>query len=201
MRTAVAVPWRPGNAWRERSWQYVQGHLERCGYQPFTFDSGHQPFNRAASRNLAAALDVDVIIFHDADMVAPRDAYADLALTAHETSRMVVGFRHYRALDKSGTLTVLAGADPFTQEPLAELTDFSVGGIFALTPDAWNAVGGMDERFIDWGCEDFAFAKAAAALGPMLRTENSAVHLWHPHAGNHEHIDHNAALLAEGSNP
>ena len=201
MNVTVGVLWRAGDPWRERAWQYVHGYLVGCGHEPQIADSGHEPFNRAASRNqlVERAADADVVILHDADMLAPPSAYTHMAVMAARTGQMVVGFRHYRPLSKAATDRVLRGADPFLSDPVDVLTDFSVGGIIAITPAAWRRVGGMDERFVDWGCEDFEFANAAAStLGPVLRSPNVAVHLWHPHAGGHDHIDDNAALLVEG---
>ena len=76
-----------------------------------------------------------------------------------------------------------------------------VGGVVAITPECWWAAGGMDERFVGWGCEDFAFANAASeTLGPLLRLDSPAVHLWHRHAGDPADPDQqaNSRLLAGG---
>jgi hypothetical protein len=67
-----------------------------------------------------------------------------------------------------------------------------------MTVDAWRAIGGMDPRFRGWGCEDWALAHAAEVVhGPLIRTPNPAVHLWHPHGqGGHPDLEaENSALL------
>lgn len=204
MNIHVGVPWRGGDPHRERSWRYVCDHLHRCGLTALPADSGHDPFSRAASRNTAVrhAADVDVVILHDADMVAPADAYAQAAELALDTGQMVVAFNQYRPLNKPTTDRVIAGADPFEAAPVDTLVDFSVGGIIAITPTSWWDCGGMDERYVDWGCEDFAFADTAGrTLGPLIRVEGPAVHLWHPHASNPSdpNQQRNADLLAEAS--
>lgn len=201
MNVHVGIPWRAGDPWREQSCAYVQIHLRGAGLDPVAYDTGAEPFSRAGSRNLAVrcAADADVVILHDADMILPPAAYHEMAERA-TTGRLVVGFNRYRPLSKSATVDAYRGADPFTLEPIDELVDFSVGGVIAVTPDAWWAAGGMDERFIGWGCEDFAFANAAAtALGPLERIDGPAVHLWHPHASDPDDPNQqaNARLLAE----
>jgi predicted glycosyltransferase involved in capsule biosynthesis len=202
MKIHVGVPWRPGCRARERNWEFVCRHLVACEFMPVTADSGHDRFNRAASRNQivrdAETADADVVIFHDADMIAPPDAYPQMAALAFETGRMVIGFTVYRALHAWSTEKVLAGLkDPWTV-PVAGTTNWSVGGIFALTPQAWRRCGGMDERFRGWGCEDFAlYHEAEHHLGPTRRLPNDAVHLWHPHAAGTGDDKHNGAILAE----
>ena len=204
MKIHVGVPWRGGDDYRERSFRYVCDHLHSAGLVALPADSDHDPFSRAGSRNKAVghAAAADVVILHDADMVAPIDAYEEMARIALETSRMVVGFTEYRPLNKTTTRQVFAGADPFAAAPITTLDEFSVGGIIAITPIAYWVAGGMDEAYVDWGCEDFDFANAAgAALGPLIRLPGPAVHLWHPHAGDPDnpHQQNNSRLLAEST--
>lgn len=202
MRVAVVTPWRTSDPWRTRAWTYVSQHLTIAGYRPTPYDSGSEPFSRAGSRNLAVRTerDADVVILHDADMVAPARSYRAMATLAVETGRLVVGFSEYRALDERTTTRVLKyNADPFAMKPIGTTLDWSTGGIIAITPDGWARVGGMDERFRGWGCEDFAFAHAASVvLGPLVRLQTPAVHLWHPRPGaEREYLDENAELMAE----
>lgn len=200
MNIVFGVPWRDLDPWRARCWDHVREHLLATGYWVREADSGDEPFSRAASRNLAVdlAADADVVILHDADMIVPPVAYSEMAIRAHQTGRMVIGFSQYRSLGPAITETVLAGADPWAARPIGVLDAWSVGGIVAITPDAWRTVGGMDERFTSWGCEDFAFACAAKiALGPFERHPCAAVHLWHEHGSDPESAAQqaNTALL------
>lgn len=202
MRVHVGIPWRAGDPWREQAFAYVQIHLRGAGLDPVPYDNGADIFSRAGSRNLAVrCADADVVILHDADIVLPAAAYLEAAELALSSDRLVIGFNRYRPLSKARTVEAFGGADPFALEPIDELVDFSVGGVLAITPECWWAAGGMDERYVDWGCEDFAFADAAgAALGPVLRVDGPAVHLWHPHAGDPTNPDQqaNSRLLAGG---
>lgn len=186
MKISIGVPWRGGDPLREEAFEFVRAHLRRAGFSLTTFDDGTEPFSRAGSRNLAVrdAADAQVVILHDADMILPLAAYLRLAEEAWNSRRLVIGFDEYRPLDEQTSDAVKAGEiDPFDATPISRLFSFSCGGVIAIRPEAWWEVGGMDERYVDWGCEDFAFANASTAkLGPLIRLEGPGVHLWHPSA-------------------
>lgn len=193
-RAVIGIPWRPGDPHREAAYAHIRKWLP-CEVEAFDADPS-APFSRAGSRNLAA--DSGVIVHNDADMLAPAGAYDEMLELARSTGRLVVGYHQYRALDASSTEAVIAGADPFTMPALGVTDGWSRGGIIAITPDAWHEVGGMDPRFREWGCEDWAFAHAAVlVLGPIVRLPTPAVHLWHPHGDTGSpQIAANGALLA-----
>jgi hypothetical protein len=59
-------------------------------------------------------------------------------------------------------------------------------------------VGGYDERFVQWGAEDDAFAAALSTLaGPPIQLDRTVLLLWHPAAPlGREQYARNVALLA-----
>lgn len=61
---------------------------------------------------------------------------------------------------------------------------FAGGHHFALTRAAWEAIGPMDEAFIDWGEEDVEFALRALSRGYSMTLFGDAwaEHLDHPYA-------------------
>lgn len=139
------------------------------------------PFNRAAAVNLAAtnAGAWDVAIIADSDMFCDparvRQA-ADLAASEHS---LVMPFSVRRDLNPAGTQRVLAGQP----QPWAVARSYpeTVSGIVAISRTLWDEVGGFDEWFTGWGCEDVAFAAACQTFGgqPVLRIEGDAWHLHH----------------------
>ena len=56
------------------------------------------------------------------------------------------------------------------------------GAMCQIMPrEAFIVAGGMQEKFIGWGGEDYAFAQALDTLwGPHKTTPNDILHLWHP---------------------
>jgi hypothetical protein len=53
-----------------------------------------------------------------------------------------------------------------------------------VSREAYEAVGGMDERVRGWGQEDSAFAHAVRTLfGPPVVLAGECVHLYHPRIG------------------
>lgn len=107
-------------------------------------DSGHQPYNRAASRNLgvraAQQAGWQVVAVHDADMIVPPEAIAQAAEHALETGGFIYPYTDYIGLDEHGNKRRRTSNCP--------------GGIYVCTPEAWWSVGGMDEGFVEWGWED-----------------------------------------------
>jgi hypothetical protein len=207
LKALAVIPWKAADDWRVRLMEYVTAHLERAGVEYILSpDPQPGPFNRARAKNFGAEIaigkDYDIIIFHDADMVIHDWEYENLIYRADEFGQLVIGFNEYRALTAAGTSMLLSGqlVDPW-QVPVAQATvSWSLGGIIAMTTAAYEHVGGYDERFRGWGCEDTAFAVASGvALDGKQRLEGSACHLWHEHASGYQTDEDNifnAALLA-----
>jgi predicted glycosyltransferase involved in capsule biosynthesis len=54
------------------------------------------------------------------------------------------------------------------------------GGSVAITREAFDAIGGMDESFVGWGGEDNEFWERACLRRVWHWGELPLVHLWHP---------------------
>jgi GT2 family glycosyltransferase len=210
MSALAVIPWYSTDPWRIKSMHYVTDHLDKCGVDFMLAPDPNRDrgfFSRAAAKNYGAraaeydADSYDTLIFHDADMIVEQQAYEDLIAKARETGKLVVGFTEYRALEKAATAWVTDGmVDPWSAQVGKTLSGFSRGGIIAVTVEAFYDIGGYDERFRGWGCEDWAFSIAASTVrGPFERLAYPAVHLWHEHGSatqddNDERF--NGALLA-----
>lgn len=78
--------------------------------------------------------------------------------------------------------------------------DFSrwAGKLNVLPRKSFKKVGGFDERFEGWGCEDSAFSLSVNAVcGKFKRLDTDVYHLWHPYVGtkgNPKHDDNNKLL-------
>jgi hypothetical protein len=174
-------------------WRNAEGRLMPCvavcealramlpGSPLVMADSGHEIFNRSASRNLGvnSAGQSDVVVVCDADTL-PDPAGLASALTGAATGGLHYPFAVVNYLSELGTCSVLRGNQPDPAD-----IEFSIpsahGGCLVMRADQWRMAGGMDEQFEGWGYEDNAWHNAVATvLGAPTHHHGVAWHLWHP---------------------
>ncbi|MET7795659.1 galactosyltransferase-related protein [Streptomyces decoyicus] len=144
-------------------------------------DSGHQPFNRAASRNHGARLAGNrVAVICDADTIPEAQPLRDAIRHAASDGLLHLPYTRYRALSHTGTTAAIRGTRLAGCHAELEL-EGPQGGVLVMRADAWQAAGGMDERFTGWGFEDAAFHAAVRTVhGDVIRHQGVIHHLWHP---------------------
>ncbi|WP_439444444.1 galactosyltransferase-related protein [Xanthomonas translucens pv. translucens] len=178
MQVVVAVPWRdaPGRGkWLEVVKRHYATHFPEW---PLIFvDAGGDSFSRAKSRNLAVAqaekMGAAVVVINDADVLA-KSSSLRAAVEGARAGGLHLPFE---------ACTVLTGsdADKFAANVVFPRSGGfpSTGGIYAVRPDQWRALGGVDENFIGWGGEDDQTVAAATALVGVHRHPGVAVSLGH----------------------
>lgn len=188
--TVVVVPWRDTTTGeRAAACRAVCAALRSSlpGFPLLLVDSGHETFNRAASRNcgVRAVPAGHVAVVCDADTLPDPQALA-LAVAAAYDGRLHYPFTICHYLTEAGTHEVLAGERP--DPTRIELTiPAAQGGIMVMLAEAWLELGGMDEHFTGWGYEDNAWhTTVTRELGPPVRHEGLAWHLWHPSERNQD---------------
>ncbi len=186
----ICVPWRSDYGQRERVWRACATRWAAM------FPAGSvwlgtwpaQPFNRAAARNAAVAEltgnvpDWDVAVLSDADvMLADADQLHTAVNVARQTGRLVYAHTWQATLGRDATERVLAGEDPATlPRDDAEWEQQTYSGVYAVPRPLWDTLGGFDERFTGWGCEDMAFMLGAKVFGGRVaRTTGTVYHLHH----------------------
>lgn len=109
---------------------------------------------------------------HDFEAVKPYGVLVDLSPA--ETVRVLGG-------DAEGILDI--ADDRRDRRYRGEFLNFC-GGIFVIRADAYQRVGGFDERFLGWGGEDDAMAIKLKAFVPntTIHGRQVAYHLHHPSA-------------------
>lgn len=200
MSVSVIIPFRPGprrrgqrvperdGASREDIFDWVLRRWEALcpSYEIVVADSDATAFNRSAARNQAFRRSSgDVVIVADAD-VAPHHGALQWAVPDVEEgfSDWVIGFNRYVQLTGRQTRLVLA-MDPPREVGVPDRprwsTDQGNAGLLIMRRSAFEEVGGYDERFTEWGWEDWAFANALHTLvHPLVTVPYPLIHLHHP---------------------
>lgn len=189
---AVVIPWRETSPERRRALEYVKRWFEQnlgcrtdlgARYPLFLPDSGHEKFNRGASRNLgmewACLKRARVVIFCDADTVPEEAPLREAIYGASRDDRLHLPYTHFRGLTQSGTRRALRGR-PLADQPTEDEHDHATGGILVISPKGYYEAGRHPE-LCGWGFEDTIFRICCdAILGETRRYTGNIHHLWHP---------------------
>jgi hypothetical protein len=180
MRVVTLVPWRPGDPRREWCFDVTRPALERLGYEIFTGDSVG-PWARAAAVNRAseAAGNWDVALVSDSDTIPEPGAIRRAVAWVADTGGGARPHGERWMLTKEGAL-VFAQRGPSTLKPAHFATRYVGGGLLVVARRGWEAVGGFDERFIEWGREDSVMNVNLLVKASWDRLPGNAWHLWHP---------------------
>ena len=138
----------------------------------------------AAVADGLARTQAEVLVLADGDSFV-----ADLTPAVRlvrEGEAWVVPHRMVYRLGRGPSRDVMDGAEPVPRRAGCDRRPYAGppgGGIVVLTRDTYDAVGGIDPRYLGWGGEDVSFGWALRTLvGHECRLEAPLFHLWHPHA-------------------
>lgn len=222
MRVVFLVPWRTDDGPREAAWRVCQQRWQALfpDWPIYEGVSPDGPFQRAAAINDAAAQagPWDVALIIDADVMLPAVNVREAADRAHISGKVTWAHRRWRELTKEATealtgeksdlrapgilggpiiesdfTAVDMGGKPLLDLSVSKTTALSWSCCIAIRRDAWDTIGGFDERFVGWGHEDAAFMSAAGALIGWDRVEGDVLNLWHPRipgAGRADKVTH-----------
>lgn len=180
----VLVPFRTDSGRRAAIWHHLRQHYWSSSPVSSVIIEGDAagPFNRSVALNLASSLagPWELAIIADADTyVAAPQLLA--AIERARTGRLVIAHTQWRNLSEVATLGILAGDD--LTEPEYDRTCeglHAVSGMLVVPRGLWDMVGGFDERFVGYGWEESAFARAAeVAGGKVERIDGPCWHLNH----------------------
>lgn len=185
---SILVPYHPDGGHRDLAWNWNRRRIELFfpEYPVYIGDSmGIHGFQRTAAANAAASQsNSDVYIFVDCDTTTDSEWVKEAVeqVGSGEIPWALYNYCHY--LDKESTDRVLE-SDPISAISSYK-TDYqnsgiSFGGVIVLPRQAFEEVGGYDERFTVWGAHDSCFAMAMSLLwGNPVRFDSTIYHLWHP---------------------
>jgi len=199
LRTVILVPYRSDGGRRDELWRFTRAWLERH-HPDCSIHVGESPeglFNRSAAINSAAreAGDWDVAVVCDSDTVVPPAQFEAAVKTANATGLLTSALTEVVELSRNSTDQLLAGAELDIRRLKKNRTrtkdDMTQSSVIAVPRVLWDAIGGFDEEFRGWGCEDNAFWLAAKVFGggEPLRVDGAAFHLWHELASKIKLLD------------
>lgn len=191
--TLIVIPWRDTDHGRAIACRWTcQTFRHLLPSVPLVLvDSGHEPFNRAASRNLGVSYadTREVVVISDADVMVERvrgsrTSALDAAVATAGDGRLHYPFTVCHYLTAEATADVYDG-----QLPDVSRVELSIpaaqGGLMVMRADTWRLAGGMDERFTGWGYEDNDwYTRVTRSIGAPARHHGVLWHLYHPSERN-----------------
>jgi predicted glycosyltransferase involved in capsule biosynthesis len=211
---SLLVPFLSDNGRRQQAWHWLHRYwtAELPAVEIVVGRSSAVPFCKTAAVNDAARrAHGDVFVVLDADcyldgMVVDECAANIRAARAAGERLWYMPYRHFYRLTSAASRYVMLH-DPthpprfFAAPPPSMMllgvparTSLTVsdtekahwfGALIQVMPrEAFELVGGMDERFSGWGGEDVSFLHALDTLyGKHKTTANGVIHLWHASIG------------------
>ncbi len=163
MKLGLVIPWREQPT-RIKPLEAVLHWYETnlADIEIFYSDRPGEFWNASASRNdgvkRAQEAHCDVIIINDADTLPEIEPLLQ-AIEACQSDGMIHNpYRQCKYFDIEMSKLFYSGKDIKLLKHT--LYTESNGGIYVCTPETWWSLGGMDEKFVQWGPEDTAFEMA-----------------------------------------
>jgi glycosyltransferase involved in cell wall biosynthesis/spore maturation protein CgeB len=164
-------------------------------------------YNRGWAFNVgvkAAALVSGPVCLLDGDLLVPPDFVSRGLAAMRAGTRALLPFRTVRYLDAADSARVIAErlAAPASRPALDGLGGRtfgdSEGGALWLDAALYRSIGGYDERFRGWGCEDREICRRLERAGAApSRLDECLLHLDHPRPAESDAAAHaNQQLLA-----
>jgi hypothetical protein len=137
-------------------------------------------YNRAKTFNAgSSAARGRILVLHDNDMLVPERYAAEIVAHADAGWEAIDLKRFIFYLREKDTARVLHLERLRLDERSETVIQNLHGGSIAITRDAYDAIGGLDESFIGWGGEDVEFWERASTRRATRFGYLPILHLWH----------------------
>jgi hypothetical protein len=177
MKIVTVIPWKETPSRKEPFQALIDWYQTNLpDIEIILVNASDEVWLPSATRNLgvrkAQEAGCDVVIINDADTIpelhslleAAKLAYSDGMV--HNPYRLCKTFTYEESkpyYDGVKQLHELRGTEHVTAN----------GGIYVCTPEAWWKIGGMDEKFKQWGYEDSAFEIAHGIINGCAIVKNN----------------------------
>lgn len=180
-KVCVLVPRREDHGHRDRLWRHCRAEWEKFGYLIVEGHHCEGAFNRSAAINAAArkTRDADIFVIIDGDVLPPARVVEGVEL-ALSTQKLVLPYSERQMVNPVGTRMVLDEdcTDPSGNCAPDRNRNFC-SGVVIVPRVLFEAVGGFDERFTQWGGEDEAAFAACKWTAGVERLTGPLYHLHH----------------------
>lgn len=194
---SVLIPFRSDNAERDRIWAWMRERWLQTmpGVELVVCDDGGnpgEPFNEGRAWNRCAEQATgDLFVVGESEVAFAPGSLSDAIARVEYNQGWCIPER-YDACTHAATAYVLSRdpRHPLWPGQFAPARSFireSVSPPLIVPREAWDLVGGMDERYEGWGWIDKAFAAAMNTLyRPFERFPGSVFHLDHPRGSDRD---------------
>lgn len=139
-------------------------------------------FSRAQAINLDAEYtDADILVFNDADCLAPPDQVHEAVRLAHQAPGLVWAYDFYCRLTRAATIALRPSTylDAFLGPFEWAQANTPSHSCSAIRRECFLELGGYNTDYTGWGYEDCDLTARSAKLWPTRRVQGKVVHLWH----------------------
>ncbi len=153
------------------------------------------PWRKSWAYNVGVrAASCDLVICHDGDILVPQEYAAEICRRFKDPDLEVLHPQRFLFyLDQAASRRIDMNSRLRACAPESVSQNWC-GGTLAIRRSAYDAIGGFDERFVDWGGEDDEFFDRCRALRQHSFGFLPFVHLWHPPQPNKLGQGRDAAL-------
>jgi glycosyltransferase involved in cell wall biosynthesis len=188
-KISVLIPYQPDEGRKDFLWGFVKMRYQRLMPQVELCigNDDSNLFSRARAINTASKkATTDIFLLADADLVFDPGLIERILVAIHLYPWIIPFSNAYRL---SRVITDRLIEEGLPEEIRVDKGDIEfdkvINGAYlnAMPRSAFEAVGGMDERFSGYGFEDMALALSLDTIcGTHYRMAETIYHLWHPWA-------------------
>lgn len=120
-----------------------------------------------------------VLVLHDNDMLVPAAYASEIVRRVAQGYEALNLKRFIFYLGEAASHDISRGSIQPGDAAIETIVQNAAGGSIAITVDAFDRIGGMDESFVGWGGEDNEFWERARTLRVWDWGFLPMLHLWH----------------------
>ncbi|HRO63199.1 MAG TPA: galactosyltransferase-related protein [Thermomonas sp.] len=132
----------------------------------------------------------NILVFQDGDVCMPSryafEIVRALAVSGYGAASLQ---RFLFYLDAVSTRRISCKSDALRSARIEVIRQNWKGGTIAIRRDAFHAIGGFDEGFVDWGGEDVEFYDRCHEIRHLRAGYLPFIHLWHAPQANRKAAD------------